>query len=217
MQRVQTSIGFLSKTSQTNTSCWSKDHGKRNVLCAMSNPRHFLTCPIYSNVHRFKAHRRSHDLAQHAAVSNPSSSEDGRRSVTGMDPEHTAANNSSDQLKKHTRENMETEPIILGSGSSDFHEEEFGNRKKAIAQGRKTRGGPQLHSHVVGCEEHDCENEDNERGQDSVVQSAVMLRFGAEVPTLAAAGKCGRTVQFPIPKDWSDPEVSAQRTEAMQK
>lgn len=44
-----------------------------------------------------------------------------------------------------------------------------------------------------------------------MIQSAIMLRFGAEVPALAAAGKCSRTVQFPIPTDWSDPEVSAQR------
>lgn len=43
--------------------------------------------------------------------------------------------------------------------------------------------------------------------EDPVIQSAVMLRFGAEVPSLVAAGKCGRTVQFPIPDDWNDPEV----------
>lgn len=43
--------------------------------------------------------------------------------------------------------------------------------------------------------------------EDPVVQSAVMLRFGAELPFLVAAGKCNRTVQFPIPDDWNDPEV----------
>ena len=49
-------------------------------------------------------------------------------------------------------------------------------------------------------------NEEKE-DEDPVIQSAVMLRFGAEVPSLVAAGKCGRTVQFPIPDDWNDPEV----------
>ena len=43
--------------------------------------------------------------------------------------------------------------------------------------------------------------------EEPVAHSAVMLRFGAEVPSLSAAGKCGRTVQFPIPDDWNDAEV----------
>lgn len=51
-------------------------------------------------------------------------------------------------------------------------------------------------------------NDDQEKEEeDPVIQSAVMLRFGAEVSSLVATGKCGRTVQFPIPDDWNDPEV----------
>lgn len=43
--------------------------------------------------------------------------------------------------------------------------------------------------------------------EDPVVQSGVMVQFGREAPTSVAAGKSGNTVQFPLPKDWSDPEV----------
>ncbi len=43
--------------------------------------------------------------------------------------------------------------------------------------------------------------------EDPVVQSVAMLRFGAEVPAFYAEGKYTRTVQFPIPDDWNDPEV----------
>ena len=49
--------------------------------------------------------------------------------------------------------------------------------------------------------------DEEKKDEEPVIQSAVMLRFGAEVPSSVAAGKCGRTAQFPIPHDWNDPEV----------
>lgn len=50
-------------------------------------------------------------------------------------------------------------------------------------------------------------NDEEKVDEEPVVQSAVMLRCGAEVPAFYAQGKCVGSVQFPIPNDWNDPEV----------
>lgn len=46
-----------------------------------------------------------------------------------------------------------------------------------------------------------------DRDGDPLLRSAVMLSFGAETPGHASSAG-GRTVQFPIPNDWNDPEVT---------
>lgn len=61
---------------------------------------------------------------------------------------------------------------------------------------------------VGGAEERSASPVDRGRGGDEnpVIRSAVMLEFGAHMPGHAASA-CGKTVQFPIPDEWDNPEV----------
>ncbi|CAB1117154.1 unnamed protein product [Ectocarpus sp. CCAP 1310/34] len=107
---------------------------------------------------------------------------------------------AQERLNKVVEVSAATNPISLeasvpteSDGSADLHDE-------TVASGTIVgRGGS-------GClfKAGDC---DDEVQDEPVIQSAVMLRFGAEIPSLVAAGKCGRAVQFSIPDDWNNPEA----------
>lgn len=91
----------------------------------------------------------------------------------------------------------------ISSREGEAGEEEIGNSDtQPTTNGKRTRE-TNITTTASGSGTDDQEREEEE----PVIQSAVMLRFGAEVPSFVAAGKCGRTVQFPIPDDWNDSEV----------
>lgn len=125
------------------------------------------------------------DMAENSVASNPTSSGDGGRGGGRDLPTQDCMYNTMDQRRTSRKENTTIVPSNSG---------------KSGLRGRAPSG------------DDDCEGEQEQQERqeedEPVIQSAVMLRFGAEAPPLVAAGKCGRTAQFPIPDDWNDPEVS---------
>lgn len=113
-------------------------------------------------------------------------------------------NNNMEQRKRTTGKNKTTMKTA-GSGSTN-PDDKTGATENIIAASGRGEGSKSGLRVRARSGDDDCDGEEEE--EEPVIQSAVMLRFGAEVPSLAAAGKCGRTAQFPIPDDWNDPEVS---------
>ncbi|CAM9330763.1 unnamed protein product, partial [Ectocarpus sp. 4 AP-2014] len=111
-----------------------------------------------------------------------------------------AAQEARQRLNKVVEVSAATNPISreasapTGSdGSADLYEE---TGASGMIVGR---GGSGCLSKAGDC--------DDEVQEEPVIQSTVMLRFGAEIPSLVAAGKCGRAVQFSIPDGWDNPEA----------
>lgn len=113
---------------------------------------------------------------------------------------HTGEHQAWQRLHDVAQVSATSNPISSRAGEEG--EEENGNVDKQFT----TKFTTPASSNGGGGEEN--------MDEDPVMQSAAMLRFGAEVPSLVAAGKCSRTVQFPIPDDWNDPEVRVRSLES---
>ncbi|CAM9385522.1 unnamed protein product, partial [Ectocarpus sp. 12 AP-2014] len=111
-----------------------------------------------------------------------------------------AAQEARQRLNKVVEVSAATNPISLGAsaptesdGSADLHDE------TCVSGMIVGRGGSGCLSKAGDC--------DDEVQDEPVIQSAVMLRFGAQIPSFVTAGKCGRAVQFSIPDGWNNPEA----------